>query len=360
LLTKVNYYGLFFTFTRTNVLKFWTIQDMNLLLKKYYRAFSWFLVLICYTITFSAHASDTIPASAQRVYTGVYLMNLYDLNMNEHSFYADFYIWFKWKGDIDPTQIEFVNVIEKWAITQSAFQDTVKVLSDGYNYTGMRVEGRFYHPFALARFPLDEHALSIQIEHAQQPYDSIVYLPDSQAFTLHNRFEMPGWDLLGTAASPLHHTYSSNFGDIDEGAGNYGACLFTLTIARPKNYFLLKLLLPLIVVLLAGIGAMFIFPTYVDARISLPIGALLTAVFLQQSYNDALPDVGYMVLMDKIYVLGYLLITIVMLKVIISGNKVKLQKKAIDLPRIYKTDVIFALLLLSVFMAATAFMALYN
>ncbi|HNE30394.1 MAG TPA: hypothetical protein PLW66_14560, partial [Saprospiraceae bacterium] len=55
------------------------------------------------------------PAQAQQVRVGMYLMNLYDLNMDEHSFYADFYIWFKWKGPIDPTNFEFVNSIEKWS-----------------------------------------------------------------------------------------------------------------------------------------------------------------------------------------------------------------------------------------------------
>ncbi len=302
--------------------------------------------------------TDTLPASAQKVYTGIYLMNLYGLDMDQHSFYADFYIWFRWKGTIDPTQIEFVNVIEKWAVTQNAFQDTIKVLSDGFNYTGMRVEGRFYHPFALSRFPLDRHKLSIQIEHTQQPYDALVYVPDSLPFVLHNRFQIPGWDMVGTSAQAIRHTYNSNFGDIDEGEGNYGSCLFSVEIARPANYFLLKLLLPLLVVILASLGAMLIFPTYVDARISIPMAGLLTMVFLQLSYSDALPDVGYMVLMDKIYVLGYLLISLVMFKVVWTGNQVKLQKKTIDLHALSRNDVIWATVFFATFLLATIWLSL--
>ncbi|MCB0574809.1 MAG: hypothetical protein KDC61_09615, partial [Saprospiraceae bacterium] len=98
-----------------------------------------------------------LPAQPQQVRVGVHLMNLYDLNMDEHSFYADFYIWFKWKGDIDPTEIEFVNSIEKWsmAITQSGDSSNME-LKDGTQYRIFRVEGRFFHSFALSRFPLDE------------------------------------------------------------------------------------------------------------------------------------------------------------------------------------------------------------
>jgi hypothetical protein len=58
----------------------------------------------------------------------------------------------------------------------------------------------------------------------------------------------------------------------------------------------------------------------------LPIGGLLTAVFLQQSYSDALPDSGYMVLMDKIYLLVYLLTAMIILHVIIAGNVLSKQE----------------------------------
>jgi hypothetical protein len=114
----------------------------------------------------------------QKVYTGIYLMNVYDLDVNEYSFYADFYLWFKWKGERDPTNIEFVNSIEKWGFTQTMFHDTALVLPDGYSYNGMRVEGRFYYSFALSRFPLDRHSLDIRLENIIYPIDSLVYVPE--------------------------------------------------------------------------------------------------------------------------------------------------------------------------------------
>ena len=107
--------------------------------------------------------------------------------------------------------------------------------------------------------------------------------------------------------------------------------MFSFQLTRPISYFLLKLLLPLSVVIFAALGALFFFPSYVDARISLPVGSLLTAVFLQQSYSDALPDIGYMTLMDMIYLLAYGLIVGVMVRIIYSGNQLgRLGKKGAD------------------------------
>jgi hypothetical protein len=76
----------------------------------------------------------------------------------------------------------------------------------------------------------------------------------------------------------------------------------------------------------------------IDARISLPIGGLLSAVFLQQSYSSALPDVGYMVLMDKIYLLVYALIAAILLRVVLIGNHVISRKETLDIGIVRKRD----------------------
>lgn len=321
-----------------------------------------------------------IPPDAQKVYTGTYLMNIYDINISDHSFYADFYIWFKWKGNRDPLKMEFVNAIEKWGMTQSLFYDSTKTLANGYQYNGMRVEGRFYHPFDMERFPLDKHALSIEIEHTEYPYDSLVYLPDTigsaagmppssfptpnkppqnktnnnklQIAGLYPAFQLPGWDIIGLRYEAHQNTYGTSFGDTDAPQTIYGNFTFSLDIARPLNYFWFKLLLPLLVVLIASLGGMLIFPTYVEARISLPIGGLLTAVFLQQAYSDALPDVGYMVLMDKIYVMSYILITVVMLQLIWIGNFVKTNKKNINSNTVSRWEYFMALLYSTIYAAS--------
>lgn len=282
-----------------------------------------------FSIVFSC-AFGLLSAEPLEVRTGVYLLNLYDLNMDEHSFYADFYVWFKWRGDSDPTNIEFVNMVEKWGQTQAEFADSIVTLRDGTRYKIMRVEGRFFHSFSLGSFPLDEHALDIQIENPDLPVESVVYLPDNQSnpADVRNTLHLVGWDMRGCRATNSVHDYGTDFGNPEENARQFSNLTFTLNIARPFSYFLLKMLLPLVVVMLVSIGALLLHPQYIDPRSQLPIGSLLTAVFLQQSYNSALPDTGYMVLMDKIYLLCYLLISGVLLQVIIAGNLLVKGSKA--------------------------------
>ncbi|MBK9016789.1 MAG: hypothetical protein IPM82_23430 [Saprospiraceae bacterium] len=292
-------------------------------------------------------------AEPVRVLTGVYLMNLYDLNLDENSFYADFYVWFKWKGEIDPTGIEFVNMVEKWGMTQEPFEDTIITLEGGWNYQGFRVEGRFFHPFELERFPLDKHQLDIHLEHPDFPSDALQFVKDTTSAPVYYRPELmlAGWDLLGAKLLSQTHNYRTDFGNPDYPATNFSDFVFRFTITRPVSYFVLKLLLPLTIVIMAALGALLFFPSYVDARISLPVGSLLTAVFLQQSYSDALPDVGYMVLMDKIYLLAYGLIAAVMFELILTGNKLQIfKKKELDLNRLKSRERKMAALFASIYL----------
>ncbi|MDX2285563.1 MAG: hypothetical protein NW241_15455 [Bacteroidia bacterium] len=308
------------------------------------------MILLLWAATGVLFAQPDPSGSPQTVYTGLYLMNVYDLNMNEHSFHADFYLWFRWTGDKDPMQIEFVNAVEKWSITQTVFYDSAVVLPDGSYYNGMRIEGRFYHPFVLNRFPLDRHQLQIQIEHTDYPADSLRFVPDTARSLYRPDMQLPGWKVQHAEVQMVDNRYQTDFGRADEGMRAFSEITFRLRLARPLSYFLLKLMLPLTVVVLASLGAFLITPSYIDARISLPIAGLLSAVFLQQSYSAALPDVGYMVLMDKIYLLSYVLIAGMLMRIIISSNQARLAPEEASLARILRRDLRLGFLFFGVYM----------
>lgn len=298
--------------------------------------------------------------SPQKARVGMHLMNLYDLNMDEHSFYADFYLWFKWTGDIDPTEIEFVNAIEKWSITSVVSGDgSDSLMRDGTNYRVFRVEGRFFHSFSLGDFPLDRHALDIQIENPEHDSQTLVYVPDTAGPSIRKTLQLVGWNIEGSAFESTHHDYGTNFGNPDENARTYSNLSSRVYLSRPINYFLLKMLLPLFIVMLVSIGSMLLHPSHIDTRSSLPIGGLLTAVFLQQSYSNALPDTGYMVLMDKIYLLAYLLISLVLLQVIRSGNWLMRGENRLPEVRLIRKERWLAAMYLGVFVVAVVVMSVW-
>jgi hypothetical protein len=286
-------------------------------------------------VTTAAHSKEnskvyrelkTIPHSAEKVKVGFYTQNIYELNPASNTYYMDFYVWFKWKGNIDPTEkAEFMNGVEDWGMTKVPAYDTPKRLADGSFYQMIRVEGRFRENFEFERYPLDQQRLGVVLENSVHDINELVYIADTEESGYAEDLAIPGWDFKNFFITNLYHPYKTNFGDPESGykISNYSALRFELLVSRPVNYFAWKLLFPLLIVLFSSWGALLLDPQRVDSRIFLPITALLTIVFLQQSYSDALPAVSYLVLIDKLYVLAYILIIAAIMETIYTAGIVK-------------------------------------
>ncbi|WP_395687788.1 hypothetical protein [Aestuariivirga sp.] len=261
---------------------------------------------------------DTPPASAQQVKIGFYPVSVYQLDMSSNTYYVDTYIWLRWKGDIDPTgTIEFTNMVEEWGKQQENLLSEVKLLPDGSKYQIMRIEGRFVQPFSLADYPLDRQKLSIMVEDTTNGADVVSYVIDKEGSGIGDSLQIPGWKLGGWTSQIYTHDYGTKFGE-EETPSAYSAAQFSIEISRPLSFFFWKLLLPLFIVLGAALSSLLIRPQDLDVRSTLPAGALLTSIFLQKSYSDNLPDLGYLILMDKIYLVVYALIVLTLIRAIFA------------------------------------------
>ncbi len=112
-------------------------------------------------------------------------------------------------------------------------------------------------------------------------------------------------------------------------------------------------MLPLTFIFLAAVAALLLPPQDIDSRSALIGGGLLTTVFLQKTYSDLLPDIDYIVLMDKIYIAAYIGIIVALIQIIHSYLKVRVSEELdLGLARIDRQ--VFVGLLLSFFTASVA------
>ena len=288
-----------------------------------------------------------LPASAQVVQIGFYPVSVHQLDVANSTYYIDTYVWLRWKGEIDPTKtIEFVNMVEDWGRQLSFLLPTPKRESDGSLYQIMRLEGRFNQPFSLSDYPLDQQRLSIKVEDQTYGIDRLAFVVDTNNSGVGDLVRIPGWNLVGWKAESYAHDYQTTFGD-ESTPQVYSMARFSIEISRPVNFFLWKLLLPLFMVIIAAVASLLIRPQLLGERAALPAAALLSAIFLQKSYSDSLPDLGYLVLMDRIYLIAYPLIILTLIRVILAYFKVENAKPA-KILKTHATD----LKLLALFLAS--------
>lgn len=247
------------------------------------------------------------PASAapSKVEVGVHINDVHDLDLKNHSFGADLYVWLRWTDPkLDPAAtLEFANPFETWSQTRQL--DHEKPVKDGAVFRQVvRVNGRFTKKLRLDDYPFDRQTLVVEFEDHRSGVDGLVYEAPPDAATVAPTLELPGF-LIGTPRiSVVESGYPTDFGEGKR--HSYSRVRFELPIRRPLLTYGAKLLVPILCVILCA-GLMFLFhPKYVDSRVGIGITALLTVVALQITLNDELPEISYLVLMDKVYLGAYL------------------------------------------------------
>ncbi len=250
-------------------------------------------------------------SSYQDVYVGVYLNDVINVDIKANTYVADFYLWFRWQGESDPSDsFEFVNAFSTWSHTKQKLYAIPKMLEGGWKYQVLHINGDFHYPFFLSHYPLDEQKLVISIEDSIRTKDGIRYVADTNYSSYRKDISIPGWQILKQSISALPFKYETHFGEpkSTENYEEYWRLNYVVEIARNKKLYLFKMLLPIIVVLLCTLAIFFINPIYSDSRLALAITALVSAVAMHITVSADLPTVGYLVLIDKIYNLSYIAI----------------------------------------------------
>ncbi|MBL7666321.1 MAG: hypothetical protein JNM93_14395 [Bacteriovoracaceae bacterium] len=298
--------------------------------------------------------------AASTVKVGAYINDIHNMELSSHSYKVDFYLWFKWQDKaIDPSvNFEFMNPFELWGhTTTKSYEEPIR-LPNGDYYQVIRVIGGFTHKFDLKNYPFDTQYLTVEFE----PLDSIeshtFEIDTAENIKMNPEIKFPGFILGSPELEVVKQTHATDFGDIREKDQHsvFTRVKVKVPIKRPIITYMVKLILPILCVVFSTC-LMFLFrPTYVDARVGIGITSLLTIVALQITLNDELPEIDYLVLMDKIYILTYIFI-VIGLAIVVYGSWIMDKgedylKKVIALDRkalIYLISFyLFALLLLLV------------
>jgi hypothetical protein len=90
-------------------------------------------------------------------------------------------------------------------------------------------------------------------------------------------------------------------------------------VTRPIVAMSIKAFVPIGLIVVCAALVFFVRPRYVEGRIGLGITALLTLVALQLTSGASLPDVDYLMMIDKIYLLAYLFIILALARVVMTS-----------------------------------------
>lgn len=263
----------------------------------------------------------------ERVTVGLFLDHVPVIDVHSNTYLADFYLWFRWKGDIDPTEsYELTNAVQAWDIlkvpvyTDDDGKPQADTLDDGTKYQCIHIQGTFWHAFPLHDYPFDEQDVVIELEDADHLADELVYVAETSQSGHEPGLEIPGWTIEDSHAAVTIAHYPTNFGDprVRAGGDDYEHFEFRLHVKRPVVAYLVKTILPIAIVILITFIVFLIDSKYFEGRLGLAITSLISAVALQLTAASDLPSVGYSVLLDRVYDLAYLVIFLSLVESVIA------------------------------------------
>ncbi len=193
-------------------------------------------------------------------------------------------------------------------------------LPDGSLYQVFHIQGRFGHPFDVHDYPFDAQRIVILIEEAEHPPETLVYVVDEGTREVHDTVVIPGWVIGEVEATARDVVYRTNFGDPRRTAGSdrYTQLRYSLRVARPLLGNLVMTVLPIAVVMLITFVMFGVESKYFEGRLGLGITSLISAVALQLTAAGDLPATGYLVLLDQIYNVSYVVIFLSLLESVVA------------------------------------------
>lgn len=261
------------------------------------------------------------------VKTGVYLSSIDDFDIREGSYQFTGYLWFRWQRPLEPTNsVNFVLVNgEMLSMDEGQVRH-----HDGWYRQSHRFQARLRNAFPLHDYPFDRQTLRMVIEHRLLGTEHVVFEPDEQALpgsalaesALGPDVRVRDWSILkdGVTHESIVQTYATDFGWLNPNKWNRKSSryVFEIPVARSLVPYVIKSVVPLIIIVLMSFCVFFIDATEFQAQVSITITALLSAIAFHISQSNALPKVGYLVAADIFYLLSYAVIFLTLVQVIVA------------------------------------------
>ncbi len=266
---------------------------------------------------------------ADIVNVGVYINDINAIDLRNHTFSADIYIWFRWK---DKRYLRPGNTFEFMNLGDLEHQRCTEIYTDltdqpdGSAYQLFRYQGDFSTKFPVHRYPFDRQSLRMEFEDQSLGSTQLRYAVDE--LQINPDIVLPGYEIGAARMRITDHPYPTTFGDRNQTETiPYSHALITVDVSRPWLSGALKTMMPVLLIILCSAIALLLDEQQLDARIGLTITSLLALVALQFSMLGSLPEVGYLLMLDQIYIASYLFVLGV-IAVVVSEKRIADQDPA--------------------------------
>ncbi|KPA10936.1 membrane protein containing Mechanosensitive ion channel MscS, partial [Candidatus Magnetomorum sp. HK-1] len=120
------------------------------------------------------HVDNNYMYKTNVVYTGIEVVEITELDIHKLTFNMDFYLWFRFKGNIKPENIKFLNAITPIRLNKPVSEKII----DGINYRAYHITGMFKADYLPGSYAFRQHVLSLSFRHQELTRNNLIYVID--------------------------------------------------------------------------------------------------------------------------------------------------------------------------------------
>jgi hypothetical protein len=344
---------------------------------RFYKGCNYFLIFLC-SIVFSSFLLGKTSKPPIYVHYGLFVKKL-SVDFKASTFHSEFYWWAIFTNDSTKTgisnddilQFEYVNGIDVEVGSIKNEMQYSRKNGDTSLIMGFH-QGEFYFTPDFSMYPFDEQVLDIIVENSLFPSSELIFISDSSSYIVSQQLShLRGLsdDLIKsnkTGSYHIHKTdiaivdgiYNTNFGDTTApNTSYYSRIKASILINRSFLPYISKLIIPLIIILILVYFVFFLPAEKLDIAAGLTVTSLLSAIAFQTAVSTDIPEIGYIIYIDKVFYTCYFLIALSMAQSLItyyldfSGEEKKVKLAS-------QLDYIFRFLFPLLFLAAVILFAL--
>ena len=274
--------------------------------------FSYRLIAAALLVGAFSHSAQAQPDTVK---IGAFINDLYDLNLSEQCFTAQFWVWFNYRNAaLKPLEtLELPNAKETDYTLEST--DTI----NGIVWASKKVHTVIKKDWDIRRFPFDKQLMTIELEESDKDVGSMVYVPDTLNTKMEPALSLTNWSIERFYLTTGVKKYDTSYGDpsLSEGS-TYAHAALNILIKRQSWGLFFSLFTGLYVAFFISSLVFFIDPNEVDPRFGLSVGGLFAAVGNKYIVDSILPQSTTFTLVDKLHILTYIFLLLCIVLSVVS------------------------------------------
>jgi hypothetical protein len=282
-----------------------------------------------------------------QISVGIWIVDISNIDSAQQTFTADIAVVLQWKDArlahtgaglthyaLDQIWTPRVAIANETSSVSRKFPDSVEVEPDGAVIYRQRYAGSFTQSLRLQSFPFDRQAFHFQVVAIRYRPNEVVFVPDEkwirdglqQAAGISPSITLPDWTVEKWDAKPRVYALTPGM--------QYSGYVFEFTASRNVAYYIWKVILPLILIVMMSWVVFWIDPATSNSQISVAVTSMLTLIAYRFAVDSQLPRLPYMTRIDLFFLVSTLLVFFSLIEVLVTtildNNQQTKRAKKID------------------------------